>query len=89
MVSTDHGAGFGVQRLAAAFVQASLLAVRWRVVPRRASSPGKIGSKLPHSKALRAGNIFRAKSNKIRSTLCVELGTLVGLAIDGTTAGTG
>ena len=42
----------GVRQLAAAFAQASLLAVFLSGQRRRASSPQESGSKLPHSKAL-------------------------------------
>jgi len=40
-----------VRQLAAAFAQASLLAVYWSAILRRASSQEESGSKLPHSRA--------------------------------------
>jgi hypothetical protein len=51
-----------VRQLAAAFAQASLLAVYWSAVlgqvRREQARAAKSGSKLPHSKALRARNVW-------------------------------
>jgi len=53
---------FGVRRLAAALSLASLLAV----ISARGAFPA---NKLPHSKALRVTNIFRAMAGEGRSWL--------------------
>ena len=69
-----------MRQLAAAFYQASLLAVSSFCTDNVEQHASKLatrqsGSKLPHSKALPAGNIFRAKRDEGGGTCPDLIGT--------------
>ena len=57
-------ATFGVRELAPAFAAGSLLPARVGLEWTPASWQAESGTKVPHSKALRASKIFRAESRK-------------------------
>ena len=61
-----EAATFGVRELAPAFAAESLLPARVGPPWAPARWLAESGTKVPHSKALRASNIFRAESRKMR-----------------------